>query len=137
MAVQIADKENMMEMIWKYKIELKDLQAFEEVETLRGIHIPEELKSFVTEHNAATPSLYHFMVGSTERVFGAVLSFDKTETEADTVYPALEAIKDKNLLPFAIDPFGNYICYQLDRNHESDEVTSTGKGLDEFAESLY
>lgn len=52
MAVQIADKENMMEMIWKYKIELKDLQAFEEVETLRGIHIPEELKSFVTEHNA-------------------------------------------------------------------------------------
>lgn len=45
MAVQIADKENMMEMIWKYKIELKDLQAFEEVETLRGIHIPEELKS--------------------------------------------------------------------------------------------
>ena len=45
MAVQIADKENMMEMIWKYKIELKDLQAFEEVETLRGIRIPEELKS--------------------------------------------------------------------------------------------
>ena len=59
------------------------------------------------------------------------------------MYPALEAIKDKNLLPFAIDPFGNYICYQLDRkqivywDHESDEVTSTGKGLDEFAESLY
>ena len=50
---------------------------------------------------------------------------------ADTVYPALEAIKDKNLLPFAIDPFGNYICYQLDRkqivywDHESEDRKST------------
>lgn len=132
-----------MDMIWKYKIEMKNPHAFEEVEALREIHIPEELKGFVMEHNAATPSLYHFMAGSTERVFGAVLSFDKTETDADTVYPALGAVKDKNLLPFAIDPFGNYICYQLDRkqivywDHESDEVTSTGKNLSEFLESLY
>lgn len=132
-----------MEQIWKYKIDMKDLQAFAEVEKLRGIRIPEELKSFVAEHNAATPSLHHFMVGATERVFGAVLSFEKNETEADTVYPALEAVEDKNLLPFAIDPFGNYICYQLDKkqivywNHEDDAATTTGKGLKEFIESLY
>ena len=105
--------------------------------------IPEELKNFVAEHNAATPSRHHFMVGATERVFGAVLSFEKNETEADTVYPALEAVEDKNLLPFAIDPFGNYICYQLNEkqivywDHENDAVTTTGKSLKEFIESLY
>lgn len=132
-----------MEQTWKYKIEMKDTKAFAEVEKQRGIHIPEELKAFVEEHNAATPALYHFMAGVTERVFGAVLSFEKDEKEADTVYPALEAVKDKNLLPFAIDPFGNYICYQLDTNqivywsHEDDTVTSTRKGLKEFVASLY
>ena len=122
---------------------MKNLQAFADVEKFRGILIPEELKNFVAEHNAATPSRHHFMVGATERVFGAVLSFEKNETEADTVYPALEAVEDKNLLPFAIDPFGNYICYQLNEkqivywDHENDAVTTTGKSLKEFIESLY
>ena len=99
-----------MENAWKYKIDLKDPQAFAKVETLREIRIPKELRQFIEEHNAATPSNYHFMVGSTERVFGAVLSYDESETEADRVYPALDAIKNKKLIPFAIDPFGNYIC---------------------------
>ena len=52
-------------------------------------------------------------------------------------------MEDKNLLPFAIDPFGNYICYQLNEkqivywDHENDAVTTTGKSLKEFIESLY
>lgn len=125
------------------KTTYKKVFAFADVEKFRGILIPEELKNFVAEHNAATPSRHHFMVGATERVFGAVLSFEKNETEADTVYPALEAVEDKNLLPFAIDPFGNYICYQLNEkqivywDHENDAVTTTGKSLKEFIESLY
>lgn len=132
-----------MENVWKYKIDLKDPQAFAKVETMRGIRIPTELRQFIENHNAATPSNYHFMVGSTERVFGAVLSYDEEEKEADRVYLALEAIKDKNLIPFAIDPFGNYICYALDKNeivfwdHETDKEVSTGKNLEKFIKSLY
>lgn len=132
-----------MENAWKYKIDLKDPQAFAKVETLREIRIPKELRQFIEEHNAATPSNYHFMVGSTERVFGAVLSYDESETEADRVYPALDAIKNKKLIPFAIDPFGNYICYALDKNevvfwdHETEDVTPTGKNLKQFIENLY
>lgn len=77
-AARSADKEkNTMNMTWKYKIDMKNLQAFADVEKFRGILIPEELKNFVAEHNAATPSRHHFMVGATERVFGAVLSFEK------------------------------------------------------------
>ena len=63
--------------------------------------------------------------------------------EKDLDDPALEAVEDKNLLPFAIDPFGNYICYQLNEkqivywDHENDAVTTTGKSLKEFIESLY
>lgn len=132
-----------MENVWKYKTDMKDPEAFTKVERLRGIHIPEELKQFVAEHNTAQPALYHFMVGGTERIFGAVLSFDESETELDQVYPALEVIEDKKLLPFAVDPFGNFICYALDKNeivfwdHETEDVTSTGKNLKQFIENLY
>lgn len=132
-----------MENAWKYKIDLKDPQAFAKVEAMRGIRVPAVLRQFIENHNAATPSNYHFMVGSTERVFGAVLSYDEAEKEADRVYPALEAVKDKNLIPFAIDPFGNYICYALDKNeivfwdHETDDTASTGKNLEQFIENLY
>lgn len=48
-----------MENAWKYKIDLKDPQAFAKVETLREIRIPKELRQFIEEHNAATPSNYH------------------------------------------------------------------------------
>lgn len=67
----------------------------------------------------------------------------RLSAKVHTVYPALEAVEDKNLLPFAIDPFGNYICYQLNEkqivywDHENDAVTTTGKSLKEFIESLY
>ena len=83
------------------------------------------------------------MVGSTERVFGAILSFNKDEEDTDTVFTALEVIKDKNLFPFAIDPFGNYICMDLADeevvfwNHETGEISTTGKNIDDFLESLY
>ena len=50
-ADRAADEEdNTMENVWKYKIELKDSEAFSKVEKLRGIHIPEELKNFIKEH---------------------------------------------------------------------------------------
>ena len=36
-----------MENAWKYKIDLKDPQAFAKVETLREIRIPKELRQFI------------------------------------------------------------------------------------------
>ena len=59
------------------------------------------------------------------------------------MFLALNVVDDKNLLPFAIDPFGNFICLDIKDNtvvywnHEINEVSSTGKNLSEFIESLY
>lgn len=132
-----------MSIVWKYKIEIADVSVFAEIEKARGIKIPDELRSFIMEANAATPSKYNFMVGTVEKVFGAVLSFNRGETDIDTVFTALTSIEDKNLLPFAIDPFGNYICYSLKDNkvafwnHETNRVSSTEKNLRDFLEGLY
>ena len=132
-----------MSIVWKYKIDLADKNIFDEIENERGIIIPDGLKKLINDENAATPDKYNFMVGSTERVFGALLSFNKNEEDTDTVFTALEAIEDKNLFPFAIDSFGNYICLELTTedvvfwNHETGEVSSTHKGLQDLLDNLY
>ncbi len=78
-----------------------------------------------------------------DAVFGAVLSFNKNEEDTDTVFTALEVVDDKKLFPFAIDSFGNYICLDLTTedvvfwDHETGEVSSTQKSLENLLESLY
>lgn len=130
-------------MEWKYKIEIADEHVFAELEKEHGIVFPDELKSFIEENNAATPSKYNFMVGNVEKVFGAVLSFNRGENDTDTVFTALAAIDDKQIIPFGIDSFGNYICYSTTNHdivfwdHENGSVTSTEKNLLDFIASLY
>ena len=104
-------------MIWKYKIDIVNQNVFSEIEKNYGITISDELRKLILEANAATPSQYCFMLGHTEKVLGAILSFNEDEKDTDTVYTALSAIKDKDLVPFAIDPFGNYICYSNSNNN--------------------
>ena len=128
---------------WKYKIDVLSLDVFEEIEKHYGVNFTNELKDFFVEHNATSPEKYHFMVGTTERVFGAVLSVNKGEVDTDSIYVALDSISDKNIIPFAIDPFGNYICYDSSNgktmywDHETNITKSTGLSLSEFIDSLY
>ena len=128
---------------WKYKIDVECECVFEEIESKYGIKFNGELKSFIIEHNAATPEKYHFIAGTKERVFGAVLSVNNGEADTDSIYTALESVTDKEIIPFAIDPFGNYICYSENEksvvywNHETETKTSTGLDLNDFISSLY
>ena len=136
-------KDVSMSNTWKYKIEIRNEKIFDEIGETRGICFPEELKQFILANNAATPTKYKFMLGVTEKVLGAVLSYNKGEEDVDTVFSALNLIEDTNLIPFAIDPFGNYICYAVEQSevvfweHEKNVVISTGKTLQNFIEELY
>ena len=132
-----------MGITWKYKVDVFDSDVFEEIGKERGISFPKELKNFILETNAATPSKCIFMVGNNEKVLGSVLSFNHNESDTDSAFTALSVIDDKSLIPFGIDPFGNYICYSLKENvvafwdHETGNTDSTGVGLASFVESLY
>lgn len=132
-----------MDNTWKYKIDLRDEQMFGKIEEQMQIHFPDDLRSFIREHNAATPAHYNFMVGVSERVLGAVLSFNTEEEDADTVSTALKAVQKNYLIPFGIDPFGNYICYNSANDHvvfwdhETEKYQDTEKELSNFLSSLY
>lgn len=131
-----------MSDIWRYKEEIQDAKAFEKVEECYGITIPEEMKTFVKEHNGASPEKCVFRMGDREGVFGAVLSFDSGETQKATVYQAMDTVQDKTLLPFATDPFGDYICLSLENgsvvfwDHETDEKTCVGSDVRTFLSGL-
>ena len=128
---------------WKYKIDIQSASVFDEIEKQYKVKFSNELREFITENNGATPEKYHFMIENTEKVLGAVLSVNQGESDVDTIYPALSCIENAEIIPFAIDPFGNYICYSITDgtvvfwDHETSAVFSSGTSLSEFIDSLY
>ena len=132
-----------MNIEWKYKIEVNNTIVLTEIEKERQISFPKDLKDLIIEANAATPSKYNFMVNNSEKVLGAILSFNRNEADTDSVFTALNAISDTNLMPFGIDPFGNYICYSLNNksvvfwDHETDGIITVSESLSSFLDSLY
>ena len=141
-AAPIVDKEVFMNN-WKYKIDVQSMSLFEEIENQYNVKFVDELRDFISMHNAATPEKYHFMIGNTEKVLGAILSVNKGESDTDTIYTALSCIENSAIIPFAIDPFGNYICYSSATgkivfwDHETNAVLSSEKNLTEYIDSLY
>lgn len=131
-----------MSIDWKYKIELKK-DALAEIESKYQVIIPDELKDLLIKANAATPSKTRFMLKVDEKVLGAILSFNPDEKEADSFETAMNIGFEKNMIPFGIDPFGNYICYNTDDgsimffDHERDSFEKISVTLQEFLDKLY
>ena len=99
-----------MDIEWKYKIELSD-NALSDISSKYQVVIPDDLKKLLMIANAATPSKTRFMLKVDEKVLGAILSFNPNEKEADSFESAMNIGFEKNIVPFGIDPFGRYSCY--------------------------
>ena len=139
-----------MNIEWKYKIDLAD-NALSEMSSKYQVTIPDDLKEKAQEYraamievaNAATPSKTRFMLKVDEKVLGAVLSFNPNEKEADSFASAMNVGFEKNIVPFGIDPFGNYICYNTDNgsilffDHEEDNLAEIASTLEDFLNKLY
>ena len=131
-----------MNIEWKYKIDL-DKDALATISSKYNVIIPEDLTKLLEKANAATPSKTKFMVKVDEKILGAILSFNPDETEADSFGSAMSIGFEKNIIPFGIDPFGNYICYQANDgkivffDHEEDSLTLIADSLSEFLDMLY
>ena len=131
-----------MDIEWKYKIELSD-NALSDISSKYQVVIPDDLKELLMIANAATPSKTRFMLKVDEKVLGAILSFNPNEKEADSFESAMNIGFEKNIVPFGIDPFGNYICYNttdksiLFFDHEEDSLEKVASSLEEFLGMLY
>lgn len=131
-----------MNIEWKYKIDLED-NAVSTISKEYGVCIPDDLVKLLKEANAATPSKTKFMVKVDERILGAILSFNPGEKDADSFDSAMNVGFDKKIIPFGIDPFGNYICYNTNDkeivfyDHENNSFTTVAENLEKFIAMLY
>ena len=131
-----------MNIEWKYKIDLAK-NALSQVSKKYNISIPDDLRKLLMVANAATPSKTRFMLKVDEKILGAILSFNPNEKEADSFESAMNIGFKKNIVPFGIDPFGNYICYNIANNsimffdHEEDSLVEIASSLEEFLKKLY
>ena len=108
-----------------------------------GVIIPNDLVKLLEVANGATPSKSKFMLKVDEKLLGAILSFNPDEHEADSFETAMIIDFDKNILPFAVDPFGNYICYNVNDgtivffDHEENSISIIATSLKDFMSMLY
>lgn len=128
---------------WSFKIELTDKKVFDKYEKQFGIIIPQDMRQFIIENNAANPSLNLVMLDGIERVLDSVLSFNEKEDDAVTFAQIFRTLKNVNNIPFAMDPFGNVFCYNtIDNvvvfyNHEVNRFERTNMGFKKFISSLH
>lgn len=145
----------MSDINWEYKVDITDDSIFSKMEKKYHITFDSELKELISMGNGAVPTKkgnsygYRFKAGTSEHVFGSMLDFNfDSKEDSDYAYMAIDAIRSNtnrynHLIPFGIDPFGNYICYDTKMkkvvfwSHETDVVTSTDKNLNDFFQSLY
>lgn len=132
-----------MTLEWKYVIELQE-DSIVNTNKKYGIEIPKDLEELLKISNAGTPTKTTFLLEEGEKILGAILSFNSNEEDdVDSFENAMTIGFDKHIIPFGIDPFGNYICYNTNNsnivffNHEDDSIEYISGSLDEFLNKLY
>lgn len=100
-------------MNWKYVKALKSKNAIAEFETSYKIRFPDSFKEIVAKYNGGRPENDIYDTDKTkERTIKSILSFNQDDKE--TIWKinewSAEVLGDK-YVAFAIDHFGNLICF--------------------------
>jgi hypothetical protein len=154
------------EIIWENGNSISQ-NDIEKVEFELEVQFPYTFRELILENNYSQPSLYLFNTKkSTGNVIGRLLGFKESDKRyildvINTLSDALQA----NLIPFALDPGGNYICFDYreskmpsiifwnheqsfkfvenrisipsDENFELHEIEFISNSFDEFLDILY
>lgn len=138
----------MSELTWKLAKPLANDTAIKKLEKIIERSLPTDYVECVMKNNAGYPSLKKFdTVSSAAHICNNLLSFDeKKEVNIFNIYESLVASTgNKMLLPFAADPFGNYVCFDFLGEtvkvvfwlHETDETELICATFAGFAANLY
>jgi hypothetical protein len=103
----------MTEITWKYVKPLINIGAIEEFEKKANISLPLDLKECIKANNGGRPSYSIFDTANSKgRVFKALISFNELDVENIYKFFPIKESQFNDLIPFASDPFGNYLCLQ-------------------------
>lgn len=125
-AVPIIDKEQNMEITWKYIKPLKDDSSVKSFLNEHGISLPAPLVALLEKNNGGRPSEKIIKTkNKREYVFKSLLSYNPDDLEC--IYRIYdESFEDKQVYPLGFDAAGNMVCYDLANseyclyNHETD-----------------
>lgn len=132
-------------MNWKYVKPLESIKNIDDFECIVKYAFPEEFRKCIINNNGGRPELRCFNTDKMdERAIKSFLSFNKGDKE--TVWKIYEWSKNEladKFVPFAIDNFGNLICFNADNDHivfldhENSLVENINDTFAEFINSLY
>ena len=138
---------------WVFEAVDADRIAVEQFEKVCDFCYPDSFKKIVKQYDGGSPEYMEFDTKEQEgRVFNNLLSFDADITSSMWYFAekhsdgSIEWVIDGldwRYIPFARDPFGNYICFDRTNNHvvfwdhEIAEVEEVADTFTEFINSLY
>ena len=134
---------------WKAVRKTEDLSLLGEVEIRYGIEYPELYAKIVWENNAGVPERSNFMAaGYSECVFGRLISVRREDNPNILGAAAWLEKEDPRVcrIPFAVDPFGNMLCFRFQENgvcmvvmidHETNREVYLADTFEEFLDMLY
>ena len=130
-------------MKWKYVKKLEDINELKNFEFENSCKLPADLEKCVVYNNGGRPEKKVFDTDTSEgRMFKRLLSFNYGE--AENIWDAYNVMQkeDADLIPFAIDPGGNYICFKRTNHkiylwlHETNTAEYVAESFKDFLDKL-
>ncbi|MEW5568628.1 SMI1/KNR4 family protein [Rossellomorea marisflavi] len=112
----------MSKIVWQFADQAVSEEYVKKTGSELGYELPEDYIECVALNNGANvePDLFH--VGTIEKVFGTLLSYDQDNDEYIVdVFNSYKAALPNGLVPFAFDLAGNLLCFDY-KNHERNPV---------------
>ncbi len=135
------------EITWKRAKPLADYSQVMKFEAFFAFKLPSDFIIFLRGCNAAKPAPRIFDTALKKgRVFSALISFDAADeiNIFNTIADLRSAGFPEQLVPFAADPFGNYICFDSRRqnavvfwDHENNTTEAVADSFAQFFELLH
>lgn len=131
-------------LTWKYVKPLQNKQAVTIFLNQFGLLFSDDFFNCIQKFNGGRPNKKIFDTRDSKgRMFKCLLSFNKNDLES--IYDAFNIMQkeNSNLIPFANDPAGNYICFEKSTmnvvfwEHETGRIEYVAKNFEEFLSSLY
>lgn len=138
-------------MEWWYENGPIDEKMIEEFEKKCGYKYPDSFRKIALQFDGGMPEYSTFDTPTTtERVFDSLIPFAEDE-DTETVWSYIDANAQKWLIegldwqyvPFADDPFGDFICFDRTNDHvvffdhETWQIEEIADSFTAFIDSLY
>lgn len=123
---------------WRYIKPLNE-GAVEEAEKQLGYKFPTEFADFAEKYNGGRPPVDVFATDKTkERTVKTFLSLNNGDAENIIAHNKITMRYRTDIAAFAIDNFGNYICFKKSNGRilfwdfETDDIETVAQNFDEF-----